>query len=190
MTRLLALLLLAPAALLGQQPADTAAAPEPAPTRGLIVGVTGFTGGIWQPSGLEVGILKPIGSARYAFALVRLGSFVQDQAVIYGSTTGFFTALLAGVRLPLATIAEVGLEQNPSQVRFVTSLEGGGEVNFRSPLPQGRAMGLATAMVGISFGAGGQGIEQGFAVLVGPAVFFGKATTTHLQVALRYQNAW
>jgi hypothetical protein len=75
-------------------------------------------------------------------------------------------------------------------VRVVGAIDAGGEINFRSPLPQGRAMGIAAAMVGLSFGSAADQVEQGFAVLIGPAVFFGKTTTTHMQVSLRYQNAW
>ncbi len=188
MTRLAALSLMVPALLAAQEPRDSLA-PLPA-RRGLVVGVTGFTGGTWQPSGLELGVLRPLGTARYVSAMVRLGSFVQDQAVIYGSTTGFFTAFLVGGRAPLAMIAEVGLGPDPSAVRIVGAIEAGGEVNFRSPLPQGRAMGIAAALVGLSFGSASDRVEQGFAVLAGPAVFFGQATTTHVQVSLRYQNAW
>ena len=187
MTRLAALLLIAPALLAAQEPRDSVMPPA---RRGLVAGVTGFTGGTWQPSGLEIGVLRSLGTARYVSAMVRLGSFVQDQAVVYGSTTGFFTAFLVGARAPLAMLAAVGLGPDPSAVRVVGAIEAGGEVNFRSPLPQGRAMGIAAAMIGLSFGSATGPLEQGFAVLAGPAVFFGQATTNHIQVSLRYQNAW
>lgn len=193
MTRLAFVALLAPALLAAQEPDTTARAAGPGnPGRGIVAGVTGFTGGTWQPSGIELGLLWPLGrgGASTVSLTGRLGSFVQDQAVIYGSTQGFFTALLVGARTTLATIADVGSAENPSAVRFVGGVEAGGEVNFNSPLPQGSTMAIGAALAGISFGSGGGGIEQGFALLFGPAVFVGKATTTHVQVSLRYQNSF
>lgn len=189
MTRLLAaLLLLVPVALAAQDE------PPAAPVReggGLMAGVTGFSGGTWQPSGFEVGLLRPLGRDRAAalWGAVRLGSFVQDQAVVYGSTTGFFTALLGGARVPLFLLAEVGTGENPSTVRIIGSVEAGAEANFNSPMPQGDYMGIGAALVGLSFGGGDGRIEQGFAILVGPALFVGRTTSTVLQVSLRYQNS-
>jgi hypothetical protein len=158
--------------------------------RGLIIGVTGFTGGTWQPSGVEVGLFRPVGQApgRSLSAMVRLGSFVQDQAVIYGRTTGFFVAGLAGARTPLATLAEVGTGPNPSAVRFVGVVEVGGNLNFNSPLPQGGSMGVAAALVGIAFSSDAGRVDRGFAFLLGPAGFFGRRSTAHFQLSLRYQS--
>ncbi len=186
---------LVPAALAAQgvPPADTAQVPvppPPLPATGMTIGVTGFSGGLWQPSGFELGLVHGLGrgTARATYAVVRLGSFSQDQAVLFSNTTGFFTALLVGVRAPLATIAEVGAEGEPSQyVRLVGALEAGGEWNARSPLPQGTFMGLVTPLVGLSFGGGDGRVDQNFALLVGPSWWIGSATDAHFQLSLRYQ---
>jgi hypothetical protein len=190
---LAALLLPAALAAQGVPPADstpTPAVPPPVPGTGLTIGVTGFTGGLWQPSGFEIGLVRGLGGgpARSVYAVVRLGSFSQDQAVMFSNTTGFFSALLVGVRVPLATLAAVGAEGEPSQyVRFVGVLEAGGEANARSPLPQGSFMGVVAPLVGLSFGGGEGSVDQNFALLVGPSWWIGSATDAHFQLSLRYQ---
>ncbi len=183
-----------PAALAAQDvpPADTAnTAPvpvTPVPANGLILGVTGFTGGLWQPSGFEIGLVHGLGGARSSYAVLRLGSFSQDQAVLFSNTTGFFAAALFGFRVPLATIAEVGQEGEPSQyIRLVGVLETGGLAAARSPLPQGGSMAIVTPLAGISFGGGGGRIDQNFALLMGPSWWIGSTTDVHFQLSLRYQ---
>jgi len=189
MIRTLAILgLLVPSALAAQARPDSLPPRWAAPTRGLLFGVTAFTQGQWQPSGLELGLTHAsAGSSRSVYAMIRLGSFSQDQAVLLSQTQGFFTAMLVGVRMPLATLAEVGAEGEPSQyLRLLGVLEAGPELNVNSPLPQGNAMGVVSPLVGIGFG-GGAGLAQDFAILVGPSWFIGRTTTVHVQVTLRYQ---
>lgn len=168
--------------------------PDPPGTRdngrGVLVGVTGFTGGDWQPSGIDLGIIRGLGRApgRSLSLAVRLGSFVQDDAVLYGRTTGFFLGAILGLRTPVVTIADVGTGPNPAAIRFVGVLEAGGWKNFNSPMPQGGAMGSVAPLVGISFSSGPGRIDRGFAILVGPAWLFGETTTGHVQLSLRYQS--
>lgn len=192
MTRpILVLLLLLPAALAAQVVPDSGIpVPPPRSERGWAVGVTGFTGGDYQPSGLEVGLVRSLGRGRAqnVYGLIRLGSFVQDQSVLIGHTTGFFLSALFGVRTSLATLAEIGAEGEPSQyVRVVGLLEAGPEFNVHSPLPQGRWMALVAPLVGIAFGGGEGRVDQNFAFLLGPSWWIGTTTTGHLQVTLRYQ---
>ena len=186
MTRLAALLLIAPALLAAQEPRDSVMPPA---RRGLVAGVTGFTGGTWQPSGLEIGVLRSLGTARYVSAMVRLGSFVQDQAVLIGGSQGFFVTALLGVRRPVANLAMVGTDRDPSWVRLVAAPELGVSAGIDSPLPEGGYWGTGALLFGLSFG-GDQRIDENFAILAGPAVFAGKAgANLHVQVSLRYQTS-
>jgi hypothetical protein len=158
--------------------------------RGVLIGVSGFTGGDWQPSGIDLGLIRGLGrgQGQSVSLAVRLGSFVQDDAVLYGRTTGFFLGAILGLRAPIATIADVGTGPNPSAIRFVGVLEAGGWKNFNSPLPQGGVMGSVAPLVGISFSSGAGRIDRGFAILVGPAWFIGKVNSGHVQLSLRYQS--
>lgn len=158
--------------------------------RGILIGVTGFTGGDWQPSGVDIGLIRGLGRGEGSSVSlgIRAGSFVQDDGVVYGRTTGFYAGAIVGLRTPLATIADVGTGPNPSAIRLVAVAEGGGLVTYNSPMPQGGAMGSVAALLGISFSNGPGRIDRGFALLAGPAWFFGKTTTGHVQVSLRYQS--
>jgi hypothetical protein len=176
MTKLVMLALLLPSTLAAQQ-------------RGYTVGVTGFTGGAWQPSGVEVGLLRSLGSTpgQTFGVLLRVGGFVQDQAVLVGGSTGFFTSVVGVVRRPLATIAAVGSDRDLSYARLVGVLELGLSKDFNSPLPQGDLRGTGAVLLGISFGGGGR-LDENFAILAGPAWFVGDASSTHAQVTLRFQS--
>ena len=193
MRRFLMIAALIPAPLLAQE-ADSVPRPSAVAgplRRGLTFAVTGFTGGQWQPSGVEAGMVRAVGSGSTSWvgASVRLGSFVQDQAVYIGRTTGFFVAALVSARTSLATLAVVGTERNPSFVRLIGMVEGGVSLNINSPLPQGGSHLETAALFGLSFGGGRGRVEDSFALLVGPAGFFGKQADSHLLVALRYQTA-
>lgn len=176
MTRLALLALLVPSALAAQQ-------------RGYTVGVTGFTGGSWQPSGIEIGLLRAVGGTpgQSVGAMLRVGGFVQDQAVLVGGSTGFFTSVVGIYRRPLVTFAAVGQENDLSYARLIGVLEAGVSKDFNSPLPQGNVRGTGAALLGVSFGGGGR-LDESFAVLAGPAWFVGDATSTHAQVTLRFQS--
>jgi hypothetical protein len=138
---------------------------------------------------VDLGLVRAAGRPGAAVGLLlRLGSFVQDQAVLVGGTQGFFAALFGVYRRPLADLAEVGTVRNPSYVRLVAVAELGGSLNFNSPLPQGGAHGEAALLLGLSLGGPGR-IDDSFALLVGPAWFAGDRTTTHAQVSLRYQSS-
>ncbi len=176
MTRLAVLALIIPSVLAAQQ-------------RGYTVGVTGFTGGNWQPSGVEIGLLRAVGGTpgQTVGAMLRVGGFVQDQAVLVGGSTGFFTSVVGTFRRPLATIASVGQENDLSYARLVGVLEVGVSKDFNSPLPQGNVRGTGAVLLGLSFGGGGR-LDQNFAILAGPAWFVGDATNTHAQVTMRFQS--
>lgn len=164
--------------------------PETGAGRGWAVGVTGFTGGLWQPSGVDVSLLRAVGSpARHDVAAfgVRVGAFVQDQAVLVGGSQGIYVTALLGLRRPLLNLAMVGTERNPSWVRLVAAPEVGLSVGANSPLPQGGWWGSGALLLGVSFGSD-QRVEENFTILAGPALFAGEGGTDgHAQVTLRYQ---
>ena len=188
MTRILLAVLALPS-LLAAQELPTYAAPG---RRGFSIGVTGFTGGSWQPSGVDVAVLRPFGApASHGVVSLgaRLGSFVQDQAVLIGGSQGFFVTALLGVRRPVANLAMVGTDRDPSWVRLVAAPELGVSAGINSPLPEGSYWGTGALLLGLSFG-GDQRIDENFAILAGPAVFAGKAgANLHVQVSLRYQTS-
>lgn len=172
---LVAIALLAPAAALAQ--------------RGYTIGVTGFTGGSWQPSGVEAGLVRSAGGAsgREVGAMLRLGGFVQDQAVLIGGSQGFFVQLLGMYRQPITTLAMVGSDRNPSYVRLIGVIEGGPSGDINPPAPQTRNYHVSiAALLGFSFGDA-RLVDEGFSVLAGPAQFVGGTSTLHAQVSLRFQ---
>lgn len=190
--------LLAPAVLAAQQPAAPStpgasgqSAERPAQAAAghvYSIGITGFTGGAWQPSGLDIGVVRAWGGTpgQTMALILRLGSFVQDQAVVVGGSQGFFAALLGEARRPLASLATVGSERNPASVRLLGAVEVGASANANSPLPQGDWHVSGALLVGFSYGRPGR-LDETFAVLAGPAYFLGRAATYHSQVTLRFQ---
>jgi hypothetical protein len=150
-------------------------------------GIVGYSGGQWQPSGVEVTLLWPlIRRTRTAVGgWVALGSFVQDQAVLIGRTQGFFAALGATVRQPLATLADIGSERNRASIRLEMAADLGWAADFDSPLPQGKWDARAALLAGVAFGSEDP-MGQNFAVLFGPAVLMGRVSTTHGEFVLRF----
>jgi len=156
--------------------------------RGTALGVTTYSGGDWQPSGVDGQMTwrtrgLPVASVGLG---VRLGSFVQNQAVWIGGSQGFFAAAVGSARRPLANLVAVGSESYPSYLRAELILEGAAAVNFNSPLPQGGANGILAAMLGFSFG-GRYPMDQSFVVALGPAWFVGKTSDWRMQVSFRMQ---
>ena len=108
-------------------------------TRGFQAGMTTYSGGNYQPSGVDVGLLwrthgLPVSTVSLG---LRAGSFIQNQAVLLGSTRGFFTALVGSARLPVATLWMVGSERNPTMVRFEAVFDAAASLNFGNPMAQG-----------------------------------------------------
>jgi hypothetical protein len=194
---LLAALVLLPAALAAQiepggqrprrgfdeEPQDTL--PSNA-TRGYQFGVTSYTGG-WVPSALELGILfrtRGVPFSTVGLGL-RLGSFIQNNAVLFGRTNGFFVGVLGSARLPLASLWMVGSERNPTFVRFEAVLDASASWNIDNPMGQGSTSLLAAPLVGFSIGGRGP-MDQTFFLLAGPAWFGPRNSAWHTQVSLRF----
>jgi hypothetical protein len=194
MNRLLCLLLMVPSGLAAQR--EPGPRPEPfyrdtagpTATRGYSFGIVGYTGGQWQPSGVELGLLWRL-SARALTnvgASLTLGSFTQDQAVYLGRSQGFFAAAGLSLRQPVLDLAVVGSERNPAYIKLETALDAGWSADFNSPLPQGPSDIRAALLGGISFGTG-TAMGQTIYIMYGPSALIGRTTTTHGEFVLRFR---
>jgi hypothetical protein len=200
--RLLLLLLVVPSVALAQK--DSGGPPDRGPRRrpgyfdqdslapparrAYSIGILAYTGGTWQPSGFELAVLwrlSPRASTAVGAAL-SAGSFVQDQAVLFGKSQGFFVTLGGTLRQPLLDIADVGSERNPATLRIEASLDVAGTADIHTPLPQGPWGGRAAALFGLAFG-GTEALSQSVGLFYGPAVLFGRATAAHGELALRFK---
>lgn len=198
MKRLLPLLLgvFMPAVLAAQrEPAGKRAEPfsedsgAPPPRRAYSLGILGYTGGDWQPSGIEFSALWRLGRASRtnAGATLSAGSFVQDQAVVLGRSTGFFLALGATLRHALLDLASVGSERAPSAIRLEVAADVGWSADFASPLPQGKWDVRAALLPGITFGSQDY-LGNSIGIFFGPSALMGKSvTTTHGEFLLRFR---
>lgn len=194
MKRLLFLLMVTPSVLAAQR--EPGRRPEPfyedtagpAAKRAYSFGVVGYTGGQWQPSGVEFGLLWRLSEHALTGvgASITLGSFTQDQAVYLGRSQGFFTAVGVSLRQPVVTLAEVGSEKNPAYVKLETTADVGWSADFNSPLPQGTWDVRAALLGGVSFGTG-TAMGQSVFIMFGPAALIGRTTTTHGEFVLRFR---
>lgn len=200
MKRLLLLLLFMPSMALAQK--DSGGPPDQGPRRrpgyfdqdslapparrAYGIGILAYTGGTWQPSGFELAVLWRLsehGSTAVG-ATLSLGSFVQDQAVLFGQSQGFFVTLGATLRQPLVDIASVGSERYPASLKLEASADLVGAADMHTPLPQGPWGARADVLLGIAFG-GSDPLSQSVGLFFGPAVLLGKTATTHGMIAFR-----
>jgi len=153
-----------------------------------VFGVTTFTGGDYQPSGVDAALaFRTSGLPFKAVGIgLRLGSFMQNQAVAIGRSLGYFAAAVANLRRPLVTLATVGSEDNPTYLKLELILEGVASLAANSPMPQGAVSGIIAPLLAISIGSSGV-LDQGQSLVFGPAWFVGEKAEWHLQVGLRFQ---
>ena len=195
MRRLLPLLLCVPSVLAAQREpgrrpepfySDTAGPPA---RRAYTIGVLGYTGGTWQPSGVEIAALWRLGreSPLSAGPTLALGSFVQDQAVLLGRSRGFFAALGVTARDALLDLIAVGSERSPAEIRLEVAADLAWSVDFNSPLPQGKWDVRAALLPGITFGSE-DALGNSIGVFYGPSALIGRSTTTtHGEFVLRFR---
>ena len=152
-------------------------------------GVTTFTRGDYQPSAVDarLGIRTRALVVRAVSVGLRVGSFVQNQAVLIGRTQGVFVAAVGGLHVPLVNVAAVGNENDLSYLKVEFLLEGAAALNLNTPMPQGRTSAIVAPLLVITFGGRGV-LDQGFSIVAGPAYFMGSASEWHTQVSLRFQN--
>jgi hypothetical protein len=158
----------------------------PPATRAYSIGILGYSGGTWQPSGVEVALLWRLGqhATTSAGATLSLGSFVQSQAVLFGKSQGFFVTLGATLRQPILNLLSVGSERTPGFLKLEGSLDVAGAADINTPLPQGPWGARAAALLGITFGSADP-LGQSVGIFFGPAALMGRTTTTHGEIAFR-----
>jgi hypothetical protein len=194
--RLALLLLFVPTLLLAQErpggrrpglfDEDTAGPPA---RRAYTVGILGYTGGAWQPSGLEFAALWRLGrTSRFsAGGTLALGTFVQDQSVLLGRSRGFFAALGLTMRHALIDLLSVGSERSPAEIRLEVAADLAWSADFDSPLPQGKWDLRAALLPGITFGSG-DALGNSIGIFYGPSALVGRSTTTtHGEFVLRFR---
>jgi len=196
MKRLLLVLMLTPSLLVAQK--EPGAGPPsrhpgafaedttlPSAARAYSLGIISYTGGSWVPTGIEAAALWRLwsGAPTAMGVSLALGSFVENEA-LFGRSHGFFVTLGTSLRQPIVTLAAVGSERNPSEIKLEASLDAAGTADIDSPLPQGPWGARASAMLGISFGSA-DALGQSVGLFFGPAVLLGRTTTTHGVIAFR-----
>ena len=153
-----------------------------------VFGVTTFTGGEYQPSGVDATLAFRTEGMPFKAAGIglRLGSYIQNQAVLIGRSQGYFAAAVANLRRPLVTLATVGSEDYPTYLKLELILEGVASFATNSPMPQGNVSGSLAPLLAISLGNRGV-LDQGLSLVIGPAWFVGKTAEWHPQVSFRFQ---
>lgn len=147
------------------------------------VGLAGTLGGQWQVEALELGLGRAValGPVRHGAVLLRLGYF-GDQAAILGGTRGFVSGAGLALRTGRVGVATVGDEINPTLIGLDLTLEGGGYLAARSPLPEGKRWGSVALLPALRVGQSG---GSQFALLLGPAWFAGDVTRVHAFFGVR-----
>ncbi len=195
MKRLLFALLFVPSVLVAQREPGERPGRQPfyedsgpPARRAFGFGLLAYTGGSWQPSGVQFSMLWGLGgtAATNVGITAAVGTFTQDQAVYFGRSQGFFGALGLTVKQPLLTLAEVGSERNPSAIRLEIAADAGLSGDVNSPLVQGPWDGRFALLGGISFGSEVP-MGQSMYIMYGPAAFVGRQTTTHGQFVLFFR---
>ena len=141
--------------------------------RGAAIGV-GFTatvGSGWQIESGEIGYARRLarGPVRAVAASARLGSFI-DEGAILGGARGFVFAGTLSARSGRLLLAELGDEHNLTAIGFDVTLETTGYVTSRSPLPQGSPWAAVALLPGLRIG-GADGAQYG--IVIGPTMFLG-----------------
>jgi hypothetical protein len=149
------------------------------------VGFAGTLGGGWQIEGAEFGAVRRLaaGPLRFGSLSVRLGSFVDEGAII-GGTRGLMAGVSLGARSGLAKLADVGTENSPSAFGVDLTVEATGYLGTRSPLPEGSPWAALSVLPGLRFGDA-DGVH--YALLIGPSIFFGRTSDVHALLGLRFE---
>jgi hypothetical protein len=164
---------------------STPLAAQTAPRGGLTLGFAGTLGGGWQIEAADVGYARALraGPLRVASLTARLGSFMDEGAII-GGARGFVFGLTVGGHTGLWTLAELGAETTTSQIGLDLTVEATGYLGSRSPLAVGSPWGAVTVLPGLRFGDP-DGAQLG--LLIGPTVFFGAVGDVRPFIALRFE---
>jgi hypothetical protein len=149
------------------------------------VGLAATVGGGWQIEGADVGYVRAAhaGPLRVASVSARLGSFI-DEGAILGGTRGFVFGLTLGGHTGMLALADLGTETSKSEVGVDLTVEGTGYLGAHTPLPQGSPWGALTLLPGLKFGDP-DGMQIG--LLLGPTFFFGQVNQVRAFLGLRFE---
>ena len=149
------------------------------------LGFAGTLGGGWQVEAADVGYARAVraGPLRVASLTARLGSFIDEGAII-GGARGFVFGLTLGGHTGLLPLADLGTETSKSEVGVDLTVEGTGYLGTRSPFPQGSSWGALTVLPGLKFGDP-DGVQIG--LLLGPTFFFGQASDVRAFLGIRFE---
>lgn len=149
------------------------------------LGFAGTLGGGWQIEAADVGYARAVrvGPLRVAALTARLGSFVDEGAVLGGSR-GFVFGLTVGGHTGLRPIARLGTETSSGEIGVDLTVEATGYLGARSPLRLGSPWGAVTVLPGVRFGDP-DGAQVG--LLVGPTFLFGATGDVRPLLALRFE---
>ena len=137
------------------------------------VGFAATLGGGWQIESGEIGYVRRLarGPVRALAVGARLGAFI-DEGAILGGSRGFVFAGTVGARSDRIMLAELGDENNLTQIGLDVTFEATGYLGTRSPLPQGSSWGAVALLPGLRVGSG-DGPRYG--LLIGPTWFLGSS---------------
>jgi hypothetical protein len=159
--------------------------PLAAQTKAIGVGFVATLGSGWQIEGGEVGYVRRTarGPVRAWSLGARLGSFIDEGAILSGSRGFVFAATLAA-RSGRLKVAELGDEQNLTAIGFDVTLETTGYLTAHSPLPQGSTWAAVALLPGLRIGSG-DGTQYG--IVIGPTAFLGSKTQVRGLLAFRVE---
>ena len=151
----------------------------------LTFGFAGTLGGDWSIEAGEFGLVEPVGlgPVRNVAAAVRAGFFGDNRASIISHQRGFVTGLALALRSGTANFFDVGGEgSTPTLIGADLTLEVGGYLASKSPLPEGKRWSSVAILPALRVGQ-----ENGtrFALVLGPAWFFGTVQRLHAFLGAR-----
>lgn len=164
---------------------EVVAPPPPPSNTSWGMGLAATLGGGWQIEGGDLALTRRVaaGPVQYVGAAARIGSFIDEGAII-GGARGIVAALALSLRTGAATIAEIGNEDDVTRIGLDLTVETGAWVGSNSPLPQGSRWLTVAALPGISFGSPG-GIQ--YHLVVGPVAFLGRPTDVRTFLGVRFE---
>jgi hypothetical protein len=139
----------------------------------LAAGFAATLGGGWQIESGEIGWVwrKGHGPVRAVSLGARLGAFI-DEGAILGGSRGFVFGGTVGARTDRLMLAELGDQNNLTQIGVDLTLEATGYLGSHSPLPQGSTWGAVALLPGLRVGSGD---GPRYALLIGPTWFLGSS---------------
>ncbi len=149
------------------------------------VGFAATLGSGWQLETGEIGYVRRMthGPVRALSLGARLGSFIDEGAII-GGGRGFVFATTLAARSGRLMLAELGDENNLTQIGFDFTVEATGYLTTNSPMPQGSTWGAVAFLPGFRVG-GADGPQYG--LVIGPTVFLGSKNEVRGLLAFRVE---